>query len=485
MEAIVNWIWQGVVLTTVTTVALHWSSRLSATTRYLVWWLTLVLVLGLPLAPRLALEPAVAPSAVATLAPLPLPELPFWPLTLVLAGWVVWVAISLTRVAISVGALVAARRRVTPFPATRELVLPHWAAVRIHGRPARLALCDRIPAAAVFGLGPAIIAVSPDICARLTDDELDQVIVHEWAHVQRRDDFSRLAQIGVRVIAGLHPAVWWIGRRLEIERETACDDCAVNVTGAARNLARCLTKLAEAGLRPMPVMLAPNVLASSQLATRVQRLLDPSRNTSTVRVRGVLGPIAAALVALAAGLSQVELVAAGSPLPPPVPARSVAAPATVAVGSVELERLQVEAPTMRPATERGVNGSRSSDAAATSAQVPARPAPTPAVVEAPVEPTTVGSLAPLDRAAWSGAALPGLGPVASPSDAVADPGPPDRAQTPWGAAADAGVAIGRGSQKAGAATADAGVSIGRGSTKAAVATAGFFSRLGRRLGGSF
>jgi len=62
---------------------------------------------------------------------------------------------------------------------------------------------------------------------------------------------------------------------------------------------------------------------------------------------------------------------------------------------------------------------------------------------------------------------------------------PSDAEAPWDAAADAGVAIGRGSQKAGTATADAAVSIGHSSTKAAVATAGFFSRFGRKVGGSF
>ena len=489
MEAVVNWIWQGVALTTVTAVALRWAPRLSATTRYLVWWLALVLVLALPMAPRFTswLQPAVATSPVATLTPVPLPPLPVWPLTLAFACWVAWVVISLTRVTISVAALTAARRRVTPFPAAREQALPHWAAVRTQGRPARLGLCDGIPAAAVFGLGPAIIAVSPDICARLTDEELDQVIVHEWAHIQRRDDFSRLAQIAVRVVAGLHPAVWWISRRLEIERETACDDCAVNVTGAARDLARCLTKLAEAGLRPMPVVLAPNVLASSQLATRVQRLLDPSRNTSTARARGVLGPIAAALVVLAAALSQVELVAAAAPRVPAVPPRTavVAAPETAALGPVDLGRLQVAAPTVPAAIEPVVAGSSPRDATVTPVRVPERPADPAVAVASPVEGLAAAPLAPLDRTAWSAAALPAVTAVSAPSTDVADSGTPGGVPTPWGAAAGAGVAIGRGSQKAGTATADAGVSIGHGSTKAAVATAGFFSRLGRKLGGSF
>jgi hypothetical protein len=43
----------------------------------------------------------------------------------------------------------------------------------------------------------------------------------------------------------------------------------------------------------------------------------------------------------------------------------------------------------------------------------------------------------------------------------------DATTTPWGAAADTGVAVGKASQRA------------------AVATAGFFSRLGKKIAGSF
>ena len=116
---------------------LHRSPRLSATTRYLVWWLTLVLVLALPLAPRFdwLIEPAVVPSGVSPLTPVPLPDLPAWPLTAAFVCWIGWVAGSLTRVTMSVVALIAARRRVSPFPPEREAALTHWAAVRSHGRP--------------------------------------------------------------------------------------------------------------------------------------------------------------------------------------------------------------------------------------------------------------------------------------------------------------------------------------------------------------
>jgi hypothetical protein len=58
-------------------------------------------------------------------------------------------------------------------------------------------------------------------------------------------------------------------------------------------------------------------------------------------------------------------------------------------------------------------------------------------------------------------------PRPQPSPAPRTSAPPDDEQTPWGAAADAGTALGRSSRKAG------------------VATGSFFSRLGKQIAGSF
>ncbi len=120
-----------------------------------------------------------------------------------------------------------------------------WLAVRARGRAARLVISDDVRAAAVLGLGSPMIAVAPSALAALSADELDHIVVHEWAHVQRRDDIAQLAQRIVVALTGLHPAVWWIDRQLRLERETACDDWAVNAKGSPKGLALCLTKLAS------------------------------------------------------------------------------------------------------------------------------------------------------------------------------------------------------------------------------------------------
>ena len=46
------------------------------------------------------------------------------------------------------------------------------------------------------------------------------------------------------LVVGWHPAAWWLERQLEFEREAACDEIAVSVTGSAKEYATCLATLA-------------------------------------------------------------------------------------------------------------------------------------------------------------------------------------------------------------------------------------------------
>ena len=77
------------------------------------------------------------------------------------------------------------------------------------------------------------------------------------------------------------------------------------------------------------------------------------------------------------------------------------------------------------------------------------------------------SIAPADLTALPGVHAPVSGLTPEAASANGHPLTPTQNPTPWRAAADAGVGVGRGSQKA------------------AVATAGFFSRMGKSIAGAF
>lgn len=83
---------------------------------------------------------------------------------------------------------------------------------------------DVIPSPIVAGfLSPAIILPSA-IIKDMNNGELTAVIVHELAHIKRRDWLVNWGQIFLGVIYFFHPLLWFVNRQIRIEREKACDD---------------------------------------------------------------------------------------------------------------------------------------------------------------------------------------------------------------------------------------------------------------------
>src|SRR6185503_4263157 len=160
--------------------------------------------------------------------------------------------------------------------------------------------------ASVLGGGRPIIAVAPKLIDRLSPDELDRIMIHEWAHVQRRDDLLSLAHAIVRATAGWHPAVWWLERRMLIEREIACDEITVRLTGCPKRYAACLTAIATLPGSSLP-MEAVGVLSTPALTRRVVRILSQRRLASPAF------SAAAAVVAVLV-LATFSITAAGHPV---------------------------------------------------------------------------------------------------------------------------------------------------------------------------
>jgi beta-lactamase regulating signal transducer with metallopeptidase domain len=298
-----NWLWQGGVVAVVAAGTLHLLDRARATVRCLVCWAALLVVILLPL---LALATAAAsPAAVAVFNAAPIVTVPagWWTSSTLIAGvWAIWTSISAIRLARAIVIVRRAKARCRPFSPAVEASLPNWRRARQTGRPARLVLSDRVSAAAVFGGGAPVIAVAPTLIARLDADELDRVVIHEWAHVQRRDDLANIGQLLVRAVAGWHPAVWWLDRRLSIEQELACDETVVAVTGGAKSYASCLVKLASLRTGQSDVLLASGALSSSGLTRRVARLLLFTDFISSAWGRRAAALVAVLLVVLALGV---------------------------------------------------------------------------------------------------------------------------------------------------------------------------------------
>lgn len=474
MELILNWLWQGVVIALAAEAVLALLPRVRAQARYWFAATACALVLALPAmpyvgtaAPRLpvlgtvsdALGPVVAMPAV------------WWPsASVVIALWILWSAVFAARLGAATLAVRAVKTRSRDCPRDIEARLDRWSRVKSTGRRARLVLSPAVRAAAVLGGGSPTIALAPSILDQLDANDLDRIVIHEWAHVQRRDDVVQFVQRVVRVVAGWHPAVWWLDRRLELEREVACDEIAVALTGSARGYAACLATLAALPLHRAPA-LPVLAVSSSGLRRRVTRILAAGGVVSPRRSRAiaVCASLALAMLSLVVGNMEIAQAAAAVSIGP---AAAVAAPEAVAVVR---STTPVAATTIAPAPpvvsrRRSAASNRNADVTMHAAGRPggARSTAPPAVAASLPDPTpSAGSgaiekqasaptlLASRVEGAWI-ASTPG-----SPPSSDAKP------RAPWMAAADGGVAIGRRSQNAG------------------VATAGFFSRFGKKVADSF
>src|SRR6185503_8366506 len=169
----------------------------------------------------------------------------------------------------------------------------------------RFAICTseqvRVPAALGF-LRPAIMLPVWAI-RELSPEELNTVVLHEAAHLERWDDWTNLLQKVIRAVLFFHPAVWWIDSRLSIEREISCDDMVLARSRSPREYAACLISLAEKTRAHRSLVLAQAAVSRlKQTGQRISKILDGNQRT----VKPLLKPAMAAL-AVFAGFSFVAV----------------------------------------------------------------------------------------------------------------------------------------------------------------------------------
>jgi beta-lactamase regulating signal transducer with metallopeptidase domain len=261
-----NSLWLGLLLAGLAAGFVRLVPHSNATTRYAIWFTALLLAVATPV---MLLIPRSAPAA-ATIALVPattpwvVPVTAHWPVYAA-AAWLAVAAIMLGRVAWSLGHIHSLKRRAT---------LLGW-----RGHIRVLASAEaRVPMAAGF-VHRAIVFPQP-VLNELSSQEFEQVLCHEMAHLRRWDDWTQLAHAIAQAALFFNPAIYWIGRRLKIEREMACDDWVVTATGEARPYAACLTHLHELTRRRTAPQLAPGATSGTRwhLRTRVEALLQPDRN---------------------------------------------------------------------------------------------------------------------------------------------------------------------------------------------------------------
>jgi bla regulator protein BlaR1 len=297
LAALLNTLWYAGAVTVLAWLGLRFAPRLNAATRYWIWTGILGFLLIVPFVPGVVsqaraaftlgreaaavIQPTATVSSVPTtvrhVAPVSLKleagrDASLWPLWLA-AAWILVAGWQLTRLG---RGLASVRRLKADAKVAPMRALP----VKVQRRVQVLTSLKVASPVAVGYVQPAVV-VPPGLLDQLEEGERQDVLLHELAHLARYDDWAALVTSALGALLSLHPLAPIILRRIEREREMACDDFVVTRTGSARTYARSLARLHDLRWSGGTRLLAPGILGrNSSLGDRIESLLRRGRQFS-------------------------------------------------------------------------------------------------------------------------------------------------------------------------------------------------------------
>ena len=200
--------------------------------------------------------------------------------------------------------------------------------------PPRLVVSNavRVPFACGFR-HPTIVL--PTEAMSWTDERRRVVLLHELAHIQRRDMFGHLLSRLACIMYWFHPLVWMAARHLRAESERACDDLAIRSGARASDYAQHLLDIVTSIRGPVAPAIACTMARRRDFEGRMLAILDPERRRGTpsrLRAMALVGTLGAlyAVIGIAV-LAPRAAVASVRPLTRTAHVATITAPRTVAV----------------------------------------------------------------------------------------------------------------------------------------------------------
>ncbi|NTV82743.1 MAG: M56 family metallopeptidase, partial [Bacteroidales bacterium] len=104
--------------------------------------------------------------------------------------------------------------------------------------------------------------------------QIDAILLHELAHILRKDYLLNLIQSVIELLFFYHPLTWWLSGLIRQEREHICDDIAVEINQDHINYIKALTTMEELNSKS-PLLASAMTGSRKKLLMRVKRLLTP------------------------------------------------------------------------------------------------------------------------------------------------------------------------------------------------------------------
>jgi TonB family protein len=169
------------------------------------------------------------------------------------------------------------------------------------------------------GIRRGVLLLPPGFLEKVADNDLDSVLTHEFAHMQRHDFVKNLVYELLSLPIAWHPVRWLTRSRIAESREMVCDGMAAEAVAGREKYARSLLRLASmlANRTPARTLHAIGIFDANIFERRVMNLTR--KHVEINRVRRLTIAVACAAVALATCASalalRMEVAAAASTSP--------------------------------------------------------------------------------------------------------------------------------------------------------------------------
>jgi beta-lactamase regulating signal transducer with metallopeptidase domain len=304
-ERLLNSMIEGIAIGLFAWVLLQLVGRKNSSTRFAVWFSALLAIAALPVMRSTSSVNSVAEGASALTLPAS------WALDIFFA-WAVIASMALVRVCVGLWQLQKLRANCVAIEtATLDPLLQKTLQDVQMLRSVTLCESERIQVPTAIGFLKPLVVLPVWAMQELSTAELNSILIHELAHLRRRDDWTNLAQQILKALLFFHPAVWWIENKLALEREMACDDAVLAETANPRGYAQCLVSIAEKSFVRRGLALAQAAVNRvRQTSLRVSQILDVNRPNATRVWKPALYSVVAFSIVCLVSVSRVpELVA--------------------------------------------------------------------------------------------------------------------------------------------------------------------------------
>jgi beta-lactamase regulating signal transducer with metallopeptidase domain len=193
--------------------------------------------------------------------------------------WLVMICVRSLQLIFGLQNLRRFRRQAQPVadPAWQQYVKEIAVKMNIH-RTVLLAESAMAKVPMVIGHLKPLVLVPAGLLTSLPPAELEAILIHELAHIRRRDYLVNLLQSFMEIIFFFNPAIWWLSSLIRTEREHCCDDIVLQHTGSKKNYIQALVSCEE--YQQLPQAYAMALKGSRKgLSSRVKRILS-NNNTS-------------------------------------------------------------------------------------------------------------------------------------------------------------------------------------------------------------